>query len=205
MSTGTTHPLVERYLKRLQEELVHLDAARRAAIVGSVKEDIEAALADVAGTDADVRAVLASMGSPADVAAAAHHRSGVVPPQGGAREVGAIALLLVGGVILPLIGWFIGVVLLWSSHVWTRRDKTIGTLVVPGGLALPLLLAALAVTASGDACVTEPGPGGTLVEVCDPTTGATVIGSAILVLSTLAPILTSFHLARRMRRPRAGG
>lgn len=205
LPTGTTHPLIERYLKRSNEELAHLDAARRAALVASIRGDIEAALADVAGTDADVRAALKSLGSPADVAAAAHRRAGIAPPRGGPREVVAIALLLVGAVIVPAIGWSIGVVLLWTSRVWTRRDKIIGTAVVPGGLGLPIVLAVVAVTASDDACISEPGPGGTLVEVCDPTTGATAIGSAILVLLTLAPILTAFHLARRMRRSRAGG
>jgi Na+-driven multidrug efflux pump len=37
------------------------------------------------------------------------------------------------------------VVLLWSSRVWSDRDKLLGTLIVPGGLLLPayLLVAAI--------------------------------------------------------------
>jgi hypothetical protein len=50
------------------------------------------------------------------------------------REVGAILLLPIGGVILPVIGWIVGVVLLWLSPRWSRGDKVIGTLVLPGGL-----------------------------------------------------------------------
>jgi hypothetical protein len=33
------------------------------------------------------------------------------------------------------VGWLAGLVLLWSSRAWTTRDKWIGTLVIPGGLA----------------------------------------------------------------------
>src|SRR4051812_12124472 len=37
-------------------------------------------------------------------------------------------------VLLPLV-WVVGVVLLWRSPAWTSRDKLVGTLLVPGGLA----------------------------------------------------------------------
>jgi hypothetical protein len=39
-----------------------------------------------------------------------------------------------------VVGWVIGVVLLWLSPTWTAREKLIGTFVVPGGLALPISL-----------------------------------------------------------------
>jgi len=51
----------------------------------------------------------------------------------------AIVLLLGGGFLVGL-GWLAGVVLLWTSAVWTTRDKVVGTLFVPGGLALPFIL-----------------------------------------------------------------
>ncbi len=53
-------------------------------------------------------------------------------------EVGALVLLLVGGIVLPMFGWLIGVVLLWVSNAWNVRDKVIGTLFVPGGLGLSI-------------------------------------------------------------------
>ena len=56
-------------------------------------------------------------------------------------EVGALIMLLVGGLVLPVIGWVIGIVLLWTSNVWNVRDKVIGTIFFPGGLGLPVLLA----------------------------------------------------------------
>jgi hypothetical protein len=34
-------------------------------------------------------------------------------------------------------------VLLWSSRLWTTRDKLIGTLIVPGGIATTLVVVVL--------------------------------------------------------------
>lgn len=53
-------------------------------------------------------------------------------------EVAALWLLLIGGIILPVLGWIIGVIILWASERWTRRDKLMGTFLVPGGLLLPV-------------------------------------------------------------------
>ena len=55
----------------------------------------------------------------------------------GGREWTTVALL-------PLV-WVVGVVLLWRSRAWTLRDKLIGTLVVPGGLAYVIYVAVDAV------------------------------------------------------------
>jgi hypothetical protein len=76
-------------------------------------------------------------------------------------EVGAIVLLLVGGLIVPLVGWLIGVVLLWVSNAWNVRDKIIGTFFVPGGLGLAgfiILLAGLTGGSSGS-CDIDPSTG----------------------------------------------
>jgi hypothetical protein len=52
-------------------------------------------------------------------------------------EAAALVLLLLGGFVFG-VGWIVGLVLLWSSSVWTWWEKLLGTLIVPGGLALPL-------------------------------------------------------------------
>jgi hypothetical protein len=52
---------------------------------------------------------------------------------------------VVGGGILLGVGWIVGVVLLWTSTVWNRRDKLAGTLLLPGGL-LPFLFLLWAVS-----------------------------------------------------------
>lgn len=56
----------------------------------------------------------------------------------GALEICAVLFLLIGGLVIPLIGWVIGVVLLWISPRWRTSDKLLGTLVWPGGLLAPV-------------------------------------------------------------------
>ena len=60
------------------------------------------------------------------------------------REIGALFLLPFGALALPVLGWFVGVFLLWYSELWTRGDKLIGTLVIPGGILAPVMLFAFA-------------------------------------------------------------
>jgi hypothetical protein len=47
-------------------------------------------------------------------------------------------LLLTAGSFVPVVGWLVGVVLLWTSTLWRLREKLLGTLVVPFGLGLAL-------------------------------------------------------------------
>lgn len=94
--------------------------------------------------------------------------------------------------ILPVLGWFIGVVLLWVSEAWNTRDKLIGTLVLPGGLLLPLGLGLFGT--SSETCVqTSTGP-------ADCTGGSGAWQVALLILLLVLPLATTAYLARRMRR-----
>jgi hypothetical protein len=55
-----------------------------------------------------------------------------------------------------VIGWLVGVALLWTSNRWTPREKLAGTLLVPGGpgsVALLIGLGALT-TARVEVCST---------------------------------------------------
>ncbi len=52
-------------------------------------------------------------------------------------------LLLIGGVVIPVIGWVVGVVLLWRRSEWSLRQKVAATLLLPGGW-LPFVYAATA-------------------------------------------------------------
>jgi hypothetical protein len=52
--------------------------------------------------------------------------------------------------ILPVIGWSVGLILLWASDAWTTRQKLLGTLVIPGGLVVPVGL--LFVGTSAETC-----------------------------------------------------
>jgi uncharacterized membrane protein len=210
MST-TPDKLVERYLKHLDVELDDLPRDRRREIVDEISGHIaEARAALPAETEADVRNILEGLGDPAEIAADAKERFEVTPqPEprksgAGALEIAALIMLLVGGLILPLVGWLIGVVLLWISTAWNTRDKLIGTLVVPGGLGLPLFVGFLATfSGSGGGCM-EIGPVGSqrAVNTCtDQGTSATeVIAIVALAVLLLAPIITTAYLAYRVRR-----
>ena len=157
MST-TPDKLVERYLKHLEVELDDVPRDRRREIVDEIAGHIAEARAGLEHeTEADVRNILEGLGDPAEIAEEARERFEVAPPaarprRAGAIEVGALILLLVGGLVIPIFGWVIGVVLLWVSDAWNVRDKVIGTLFVPGGLALPFFLLLWGTSLEGGSC-----------------------------------------------------
>jgi hypothetical protein len=113
----------------------------------------------------------------------------------------AIVLLLLGG-LLGGVGWLVGVVLLWLSDVWTTRDKLIGTLVVPGGLALPLLVFTfVAVTGGSSGSTLCSSVTHTTTTSCATTGGSShVVAWAVLAVLVVLPILSAVYLARRSRR-----
>jgi hypothetical protein len=134
--------------------------------------------------------------TPADMADALD-RLGVEPARGGTLEWISVVLLLIGGVVVPILGWFAGVVLLWGSRVWTLRDKLLGTLLVPGGLALPLFLGVTAVDVQSCS-----GPvGGELTCTGGRSDAEAWLAVALLAFSVIAPLATSVYLIRRARRP----
>jgi uncharacterized membrane protein len=208
--TPTTDKLVERYLKHLDVELDDLPRDRRREMVDEISGHIAEARADLEHeTEADVRNILEGLGDPADIAADARERFEVRPPATQPKtrwmEILALIFLLVGGLIIPVVGWLIGVVLLWVSNAWNVRDKVIGTLVLPGGLLLPLGLGVIAASSSSEGC---PVPVGIPVEPpqCDRVAsgGIDVLAVTFLILAVVAPIVTTAYLAYRMRnRPAA--
>ena len=171
MSTSADR-LVDDYLDRLEGELVDFPSSRRRELVQEISEHIAEARAQLdPETEAGVRNVLERMGDPADIAAEARGpreeptvvtapvtvaapAPAAVQRRAGGVEIGALILLLFGGLILPVVGWFVGVVPLWVSSAWTVPQKLLGMLVVPGGLALPIGLSLIAT--SVQTCVQFP-------------------------------------------------
>jgi hypothetical protein len=181
MSSNLNRP-VEKYLKRLDAELAGLPRGRRREIVDEIAEHIAEARAGLPGpeTEADIRTLLERLGDPADIAAAARQRFGVVPARPGWMETAALVLLLFGGFVFG-VGWIIGLVLLWSSAVWTPWEKLLGTLVVPGGLAGSFFLFSLwAVTTTSG--------------------GSNVLPLVMIGLLVAAPLITTAYLALELRR-----
>ena len=156
--------LINEYLDRLEEELADFPSTRRRELVQEISAHIAEARASLENEDeASIRNLLDRMGDPADIAAeAAGTPAAEAPPppqqaktRGSGWDVAALVMLLVGGLILPVVGWFVGVVLLWTSETWSTGEKLLGTLLVPGGLALPLFL--LTVGTSANSCGGEVG------------------------------------------------
>lgn len=195
---------VESYLRRVEEELADLPKSRRRELLEQLREHIVDARAELEPDDElGVLTVLDRLGDPQAIANEARERTYAGGRTGG-RELFAVVLLIIGGVVVPVVGWIVGVILLWASEVWTRKDKLIGTLVIPGGLLLPV--AVVAIVASADYfrgyvnCV-EPPPGSAAAPICsDPITTAdhVVWVGAVIALVVLMTVAAGY-LIRRSR------
>jgi uncharacterized membrane protein len=200
--TSTADQLVDDYLKRLNRELAGLPRARRRELVAEISEHIAEARADLESeSEAAIRTLLDRLGDPEEIAAEARERFGVTPRKAGWKEVGALIMLPIGGVILPVLGWFIGIVLLWVSDAWSTRDKVIGTVLFPGGLLLPVALGVLATEASGCGTIVNPQLSPQPIgSDCPPADGTGAWEVALLVMLVVVPLVTTVYLARRIGR-----
>ena len=203
---ATADHLVDDYLKRLSTELDDLPRPRRRELVQEISEHIAEARADLpTESEAEVRSLLDRLGDPTEIAGEARARFGVESRKRGWLEPVALIFLLTGGVVVPFVGWLVGLVLLWASQIWTTRDKLIGTFVVPGGLAPALVLFFGGVGASEEDCsgIYDPATD-TMTETCTggPSTARIVLGIVVFAILVLAPMATTVYLSRRMNRPR---
>jgi hypothetical protein len=109
-------------------------------------------------------------------------------------------LTAVAALVLTPLVWPIGVLMLWRSSAWTRRDKIIGSLLLPGGLAFAWLLS----TQVRSSCPAE-GTGacqmGVMYGVLHPGPLAFdhVFGALVFTMALLLPILTMSYLGLRLR------
>jgi hypothetical protein len=97
-------------------------------------------------------------------------------------------------VLLPPV-WVVGVVLLWHSRAWTLRDKLVGTLVVPGGLAYVIYVAADAALLVSEGC--EP------QDLCSVGIAVDPVWAVVLVALTVLPLASAIYLAVRADLTRA--
>lgn len=195
MTTTTLHPLAAAYLDDLRHDGRRLPRSVMRDLLAEVESHLSEAT-DSGMSDAEVLTVLDRLGDPKEIIAAQQPETALRVRTRGTHEWAAIFLLLFGGLLWG-IGWIAGLILLWSSSLWTTRDKLIGTLILPGGLAAAVFMTWFGVGTSTQACVsTNGGP-----ESCTggPSTATEVLGIALLVVTLLAPIVTSIYLARRAR------
>lgn len=112
-------------------------------------------------------------------------------------------LILAGG-LLAGVGWVVGVAWLWSSRTWTRREKIVATLLVPGGIALSLPLLIVSVTTRTSDCTNIGGPGQPTVTHCAAKwLAVSGPGAPVLVALVAIPVAVAVHLekVRRLRQP----
>jgi hypothetical protein len=199
----TDNELAAAYLRRLRHAARRLPRAQRQELIEHISEYIAESRAAAAssGEDATValRNALERLGEPGDIAAAA---GGSVPAgRAGGLEITAVVLLLLGGILglvasIPglLVGWGIGVILMWVSPRWGWPDKLLGTLVWPGGLAGVVIL--LTWPASVRTC-----SGSGAAAVCSGGSTPTLWLSIPLVIAlAVGPIIAATRLVIRARR-----
>ena len=211
--TYNSEPEIKHYLKRLSKAAQDLPRARRRELVSEIEQHIrETLIESPVDNEAEMLTLLDRLGDPEEIAAVASGRPEAA--RSTTTETWAIILLLLGGFVF-LVGWFAGVVLLWSSSLWTRRDKLIGTLVIPGGLATGILLIQLTLIGVGGEVCGSSGPvykigknGSThLVRAASHTTchgGTSTLGTVGILIALavllIAPIATAIYLGRRLNK-----
>ena len=194
--TTTADTLVDRYLKDLEAELRGFPANRRREILDEVGEHItEARAALDTETEAAIRTVLERLGDPADIAAEARDRLGLPaqPPRRATPWLEVIALVLL---VIPFLGWLVGVVLVWISRLWTTRDKLIGTV---GGMSWALAGLGVVLVSASSAPLSSSGSGSPVGAPGLESGGPGVIELLLVVAPFVLPIATAIYLAVRLR------
>ncbi len=202
MTAAASDPAIERYLEELRRATQHLAPRRREELVEEIEAHIREALPPDA-RETDVRDVLERLGDPRAIAEEEGRRLGIERPRAGAHEWLAVIFLLVGGLvpIVPVVGWLVGLVLLWASRVWTTREKLIGTFVLPGGLVPAAYFFLFPVTIGSMRCrsITRQTEGGARLAMilCEQGRVTEIVAMAVLALLVLAPVLAALYLVRR--------
>lgn len=131
MISVDTERLVDEYMQRLASAARVLPKERQAELLSEIRFHVADALrASDAVDEVDVRNILERIGTPEEIVAAAVEGQpvpGAVQTHFDSLEVAAVLVLGLGGFFFPVIGWLVGVVMVWISGAWSTRDKLIGT------------------------------------------------------------------------------
>jgi hypothetical protein len=200
MNDGELHPLARGYLGRLRRAGSSLAPDRLSELATEVESHLREGI-PAGASDDEALEVLERLGPPGEIVEAEQPGATTVSAavdRRGRREWAAVLLLPLGGFVLG-IGWLAGLALLWTSRLWTTRDKLIGTLLVPGGIASVALVVGLA--ASKRNCIsggTLPAPRCT-TQSAGPLAASAALTIVLVALCVLGPLVSSVYLARRAR------
>lgn len=228
---STAEDLMRQYFARLEAATAALPHDVRAEVLADVGAHLGQVLADDP-TEAEARQALDRLGTAEAIAAAtgsdwpdgtAHGtvRQAATEPvapelldRSGVRALDVVTiLLLAAGVPLALavVGplglavWMAAVVLLWRSPAWTRGEKTVATLVWPGGVAFPIQMIMVLETVVCPTSVVQPMPftladgsvvAGT-VTTCEGFAVPLWLGAAFWVTVYALPVVVGIMLLRR--------
>ncbi len=128
----TDNPEVRAYLDRLDRALASVPFGTASELRAGIAEELNAT------DEVTARARMQALGDPEDVAAAARtdHEASIAPPVSASRRpatastaytIVACALVAIGGIVVPVVGWVFGIALVWASPLWRRSQKWIAT------------------------------------------------------------------------------
>lgn len=198
MTVMDPNRLVDDYIESLARAARSLPAGRREELLADVRSHVAESGAT---TEAEVRNVLERLGSAEEILAEYEDVPGTPPrvePRLRIQEYAALVLLPLGG-FLFIVGWLVGVVLLWTSDRWRTSEKLLGTFFPPFGYLALIILGML----PGQICTGVSDGSGGVTESC---TGAALpiwIGMPLFALLAIAPIATVAVLAHRAAPNRA--
>jgi uncharacterized membrane protein len=194
-----TDRLVDDYLRRLEAAAAELPQERRSELVAEIREHIDHALREIAEDDeVAIRNILERLGSPEEIAeeAAGPQAAVGIGHEGG--QAGRLEVAALIALVVPFIGWLVGLVLVVLSRAWSTREKLAGFVL---GF-LPFVVPFLVLVATG-------AESGTPVPVVTPEeppadSGLGPIELAVLVFGLLAGVPPALYLGSRLgRRPSA--
>jgi uncharacterized membrane protein len=141
MDSSPTPQVVRTYLDQLEATLAGVREDVRHDIVAGIAEELRGlsaaeaaarieALGDPAFIAAEARAEDAASATAEPGAAAPKPTEAASAASGDARWYVVLAALLVavGGVVVPVIGWIVGIALVWLSRTWDAWEKWVATL-----------------------------------------------------------------------------
>ncbi|MGV8882794.1 MAG: HAAS signaling domain-containing protein [Rhodoglobus sp.] len=143
------------YLAELDSALIDVPAAVRTEMVAGVREELSGLDAATAAArnrcrpqplpPATAAARNRELGDPAFIAAEARAEVGAATPtaqlEAGWFPVVAAIVVAIGGAVIPVAGWIVGIGMVWASRTWFRWEKWVATLAAP---VTGLLLSGLA-------------------------------------------------------------
>jgi hypothetical protein len=196
--------LIADYLRRLETRALSLPPDRRGELLDEIAAHIaDARAASPSDDEATVRTLLERLGTPEEIVSAARgddaQPAAVVRPVGTGLELAAV-LMLTAGSFVPVVGWLVGVVLLWASSLWRVREKLLGTLVVPLGPGAVLWGGPFLSPLGRSEVCSVPLPDDGQTATCTVVGPPAWVEPTVAVLLVLAPVVVAAVLMRRARR-----